>query len=140
MVEKYLLVKNEYKYFEFIRTLRNDKKLLDGFIDKTYITPEMQTEYMKKHEKEYYICLNGDIPIGFIGVVNNDLRLAVDTNWQRKGVGTFMLQEISKIIPNYEVRVLPNNKASLGMFKSNGFKETKKDLKNGVEVIILEQK
>ena len=37
------------KYWEFIRILRNDKRVLDGFIESTYITKEMQLSYMKKY-------------------------------------------------------------------------------------------
>ena len=42
------LVKCTEQYWEFIRTLRNDKRVLDGFIKSTYITKEMQLNYMKK--------------------------------------------------------------------------------------------
>lgn len=135
MVNKFILVKNEPKYYEFIRNLRNDERLLDGFIDKTYITESMQNKYMQNHSQDYYICLEGDTAVGFIGVVDNDLRLAVDYKNQRKGIASFMVQELLKIIPNFEVRVLPDNVASIKMFKRNGFKEIGKEIKSGVEVL-----
>ncbi len=37
------------EYWEFIRTLRNDERVLEGFIQNTNINEEMQSQYMKKY-------------------------------------------------------------------------------------------
>ena len=42
------LVKNEEKYFEFIRQLRNDEENQKGFLEKSLITSEQQINYMLK--------------------------------------------------------------------------------------------
>ena len=43
------LIECTKEYWEFIRVLRNDKRVQVGFIKSDYITPEMQINYMKKH-------------------------------------------------------------------------------------------
>ena len=134
----YKLVKNEEKYFEYIRELRNSPELLDGFIDRTYITQEMQKEYMAKHKDEYYICVEKESnkPVGIIGIVDKDLRLAVQKDEQRKGIASFMIDEISKI-SDFEVQVKTDNVASLRTFKKKGFKIIGKSKKSGVDVYLL---
>ena len=67
-------VKCSKKYWEFIRTLRNDKRVSDGFIQSTYITKEMQVEYMKKYSSYYYVVLINNTRTGYIGVINDDIR------------------------------------------------------------------
>ena len=46
------------KYWEFVRVLRNDKRVLEGFINSTYITKEMQENYMDNHSQFYRIVGN----------------------------------------------------------------------------------
>jgi hypothetical protein len=57
------LVKNEKKYYEFIRNLRNDEENQKGFLENVHITSEQQNNYMLKHNDEYYICLNKETPL-----------------------------------------------------------------------------
>ena len=42
------IVDNESKYWDFIRTLRNDPRVREGFVKISYITHEQQNEYMEK--------------------------------------------------------------------------------------------
>jgi GNAT superfamily N-acetyltransferase len=111
------------EYWGFIRTLRNDERVLEGFIQNTHITEEMQSEYMKKYSHCYYIALIDGDPAGYIGVINNDIRVCTHPNFQGKGVGKFMLKEILKIFPSAYGRVKINNEASRNLFSSVGFKE-----------------
>ena len=111
------------KYWEFVRILRNDKRVLDGFINSTYITKEMQEDYMKNHQQFYRIALIDNQPCGYVGVINNDIRICTYPNFQGKGVGKFMLKEIMKIFPNAYGKVKINNEASRKLFSSVGFKE-----------------
>ena len=111
------------KYWEFIRILRNDKRVLDGFIESTYITKEMQLSYMKKYSQFYRVALINNQPCGYIGVINDDIRICTHPNFQGKGVGKFMLRKILKIFPNAFGKVKIENEASRKLFTSVGFKE-----------------
>ena len=42
------LVNCTEKYWEFVRILRNDDRVVDGFLSSKIITQPMQEEYMKK--------------------------------------------------------------------------------------------
>ena len=125
------LVKCNKEYWEFVRNLRNDRRVIDGFIESTYITPEMQTNYMNKHSECYRIALvqtnvGGKLttsPAGFIGVIEDDIRICTHPEFQNKGIGKFMLKEIMKIFPTAYGKVKINNEASLNLFKSVGFEE-----------------
>lgn len=133
------LIDNNPQYYEFIRKLRNDIRLNIGFIDKTFITEEMQKKYMKNHSNEYFICLRENVPVGYIGVVDKDLRLCVKYEEQKNGIASFMLKELMKKNIKFDVRVLPNNIASLNMFKKNGFKIIGIESKNNQKVYLLKQ-
>jgi RimJ/RimL family protein N-acetyltransferase len=115
------LVKNEEKYFEFIRNLRNDKENQKGFLEQVSITKEQQKNYMSKYGDDYYICLKENIPVGYIGVVDNDIRVCTDTKYKKTGSGTFMLNEVMKIYPNATAKILKDNLASLNLFKKCNF-------------------
>jgi RimJ/RimL family protein N-acetyltransferase len=115
------LVKNEEKYYEFIRNLRNDENNQKGFLEKILISEEQQKIYMSKYGKNYYICLKDKTPIGYIGVVDNDIRVCTDTKFKQTGGGTFMLKEIMKIYPNATAKILKDNIASLKLFEKCNF-------------------
>lgn len=111
------------RYWEFVRTLRNDKRVLDGFIESTYITEEMQENYMNNHSQYYRIALVGGKPAGYVGVVEDDIRVCTHPDYQGMGVGKFMLKEIMKIFPTSYGKVKIDNEASKNLFLSVGFKE-----------------
>jgi len=111
------------KYWEFVRNLRNDERVKDGFIKSTYITEDMQEAYMTVHYKYYRIALIDNAPVGYIGVIDDDIRICVHPAFQKKGVGKFMIEEGMKIWPNAEGKVKLGNEASMNLFKSCGFKE-----------------
>ncbi len=111
------------KYWEFIRVLRNDKRVLDGFIQSTYITKKIQEKYMMNYSQFYRIALINNQPCGYIGVINNDIRVCTHPDFQGKGVGKFMLKEIIKVFPNAFGKVKIENEASRKLFTSVGFKE-----------------
>ena len=116
---------NECKkeYWEFIRVLRNNKIVQDGFIKSIHITKEMQLKYMKTHSQFYRVALYKNEPCGYVGVLNNDIRICTHPEYQGKGIGKFMLNEIIKIYPNAYAKIKVGNKASINLFSSVGFKE-----------------
>jgi|TARA_R110000851_G_scaffold82820_1_gene181297 ribosomal protein S18 acetylase RimI-like enzyme len=111
------------EYWEFIRILRNDKRVLDGFINSTHITKEMQESYMQDHSQFYRVALYREQPCGYIGVIEDDIRICTHPDFQGQGIGKFMLKEIMKIFPTAYGKVKIDNKASKKLFSSVGFKE-----------------
>lgn len=111
-------------YWEFVRELRNNPIVSKGFIESTYITSEMQKNYMEKYSHCYRIALIGNIPVGYVGVIDDDIRICTHPDHQYKGVAKFMLKEIMKIYPNAYGKVKVDNDASKNLFKSLGFTET----------------
>tara|TARA_R100000005_G_C4942969_1_gene166708 strand:+ start:45 stop:449 length:405 start_codon:yes stop_codon:yes gene_type:complete len=109
------LVPIREEHYEFVRVLRNTSK---GFLTEANITPEEQIEYMNKYHKNYYICLLYEKPVGWIGVIDNDIRLCTHPKYLRHGVGTFMLREIVKIFPDAIGRILADNTRSQKTFQS----------------------
>ena len=108
------LVKNEEKYWEFIRVLRNTN---NGFVEQVNITKDEQRTYMYRYTNDYWVCLIDKKPVGFIGIVNNDLRLAVDKNHRRKGVATFMIKELPRMLNNVTIKILYDNDPSRKLFE-----------------------
>jgi len=122
------LVDNEEKYYDYVRVLRTHKDNINGFLEHVEITPEQQKKYMDKYKNNYYICLDKDNnPIGWVGEVDEDIRICVDPKEKGKGVGKFMLNELSKIKPNAHAKVLLNNEASHKLFLSCGYSVYKTD-------------
>ena len=94
-----ILVDCSSEYWEFIRNLRNNPAVLDGFINTSHITKEQQYKYMKKNNVHFKVCLFDGEPCGYFGVINKDIRICTHPNHQRKGVGLFMLNQITKFYP-----------------------------------------
>ena len=78
---------------------------------------------MKKWGDNFYICIIDTKPAGYVGVIDNDIRVATHPYFQGVGVGTFMINEIMKIYPNAFAKVKLKNEASIRLFKKCGFKE-----------------
>jgi len=117
------LVKNSYMYWEFIRNLRNMDGVREGFIQQEIISLESHESYMKKNSNFFYICLDKDTPMGYIGIIENDIRVATHPDHQGKGVGSFMVNEIMKTHTRAIAKVKVNNAASLKLFRKCGFRE-----------------
>jgi len=118
-----VLVKNNYIYWEFIRNLRNLDGVRECFIVQDIIDPESHQEYMKKYSDCFYICLIDEDPAGYVGVIQDDIRVATHPNFQGQGVGKFMINQIMNINPNAYAKVKIDNQTSLRLFKSCGFEK-----------------
>lgn len=116
-------VKNEEKYWEFIRNLRNHPQIKKGFVQQEEIPIENHKKFMTKYGNLFYICLCDGDPAGYVGVINKDIRVATHPGFQGKGVGKFMINEIMCKYPNACAKIKIKNEASLRLFKSCGFKE-----------------
>jgi hypothetical protein len=115
------LVKIDERYYEFVRVLRTHIDNIDGFLEKVDITPEQQKLYMDKHKDSYYICLDNGNPVGWVGVVDNDIRVCTSPPHKGKGVGKFMIKELMEIHPKAHAKVIIGNERSDNLFLSCGF-------------------
>jgi len=119
----YKFVKNTSQYWGFILELRNDPAIKPGFIQQGYIREEDHYRFMETLGKNFYICLDNDVPIGYIGVIDRDIRVATHPDHQGKGVAKFMVEELMKGHPDSFAKVKIENEASLRLFESCGFKK-----------------
>ena len=116
-MEKYKLVKNAEEYWEFIRKLRNLDSIKTGFIKQENISSKTQLEYMKENGHNFWICLDDLEPVGYVGIISDDIRVATHPDHQKKGIGAFMINEIMKIYPNAYAKVKLENEASIKLFE-----------------------
>jgi len=114
-------VKNQEKYWEFIRELRNDTRVKSGFIQQDHIAKENHLKYMEKYGINYYICLIDENPAGYVGVIDRDIRVATHPDFQGKGVGKFMINALMTLYPDSLAKVKIENEASLHLFEACGF-------------------
>jgi ribosomal protein S18 acetylase RimI-like enzyme len=122
MVKK--LVKCTPEYWEFVRILRNDPKVQEGFIISSNITSDQQKKYMEVYSGHYRIALLDNIPAGYVGVIEDDIRICTHPDYQGLGIGKFMLKEIMKEFPSAYGKVKIDNEASKNLFKNVGFTES----------------
>jgi GNAT superfamily N-acetyltransferase len=126
-------------YREYIRLLRNYYK--DYFIDNTEINTDTHKTFMDNYGNDYYILTlkvppysinnisqNGlflgtetNLLIGFIGVVNNDVRLAVHPLFIGQGYAKMMLKFIVEKYPNCKSKVKKNNANNLLLFEKSEY-------------------
>jgi len=115
------LVKNSPRHWGFIRKLRNSAR--KGFIQQEHITEIQQAEHMLKYNNNYWVCVVDEKPVGYVGVIDNDIRVATHPEHQGHGVGSFMINEIMNLFPDAVAKVKLDNEASLKLFEKCGFKK-----------------
>lgn len=121
------LVSCEINYWEFVRLLRQDERVKDGFIRNISIDKEQQKVYMYKYHQFYKIALVENNPAGYVGVIDDDIRVCTHPDFQGIGVGRFMINECMKIWPNSFAKVKIGNINSEKLFLSCGFEIIKID-------------
>ena len=115
------LIKNSPRHWDFIRKLRNSAK--KGFVQQEHITEIQQAEHMLKYNNNYWVCLLDEKPVGYVGVIDDDIRVATHPAFQGQGVGSFMINEIVKLFPDAAAKVKLDNEASLRLFEKCGFEK-----------------
>jgi GNAT superfamily N-acetyltransferase len=111
-------------YWEFVRRLRNDPRTKHGFIQQGEITQEQHQLFMLKHGSSYLIALKDGEPVGFAGSVNGDIRVCVDPDQQRQGIGKALIHELLRCFPGSVAKVKTENAASRRLFAACGFLPT----------------
>tara|TARA_Y100001937_G_C7065292_1_gene305728 strand:+ start:524 stop:916 length:393 start_codon:yes stop_codon:yes gene_type:complete len=120
---EYRLVPNSPTYWGFIRDLRIMDGVRQGFIVQDDIGEVEHATYMLKYNSNFWICLCDQKPVGYVGVINDDIRVATHPDFHGKGVGTYMINEITTTHPTALAKVKINNEASLRLFEKCGFKK-----------------
>lgn len=115
------LVRCTTKYWEFVRQLRMDERVIDGFLETQPITEEQQNKYMIGNAHNYRIALVDGKPAGYVGVIEDDIRVCTHPDFQGLGVGKFMISECVKIWPTAYAKVKHGNTASDKLFLACGF-------------------
>lgn len=99
----------------------------DGFISQETITKEEHYNFMNKYSKDYFVigytlpCGGMDEIVGFVGVVNGDIRFALRPEYQGYGLGKKLLLFIKEKYPNAIGKVKINNAVSSFAFIKAGF-------------------
>jgi len=117
------LIQNSPKYWEFIRTLRNMEGVREGFIQQETIDEIQHATYMLQYNNNFWICLDNEQPMGYVGVIEDDIRVATHPEAQGRGAGAFMINEIMKKHPTAMAKVKLDNEASIRLFEKCGFKK-----------------
>ncbi len=100
------LIDSKELAWDYILRLRNENA--SNFIQQHEITKKEHYDFMKKYGKNYFIfyrlcdgckCGSCYCPCGFIGVVDNDIRLCTDSKYRREGVAVEMLEFVRDHFP-----------------------------------------
>ena len=117
--------------WDYILRLRNENA--SNFIQQHEITKEEHYDFMKKYGKDYFIfyrtcngcrCGSCYCPCGFIGIVDNDIRLCTDSKYRREGVAVEMLEFVRDHFPKAVGKVKEDNIASNKSFEKAGYINT----------------
>jgi ribosomal protein S18 acetylase RimI-like enzyme len=115
------LIDVSHEYYEFIRELRFHPDNISGFINQETITEDQQISYMEKFSNCYKVCLLNNEPVGFVGVIEDDIRVAVKPEYKKMGIGKFMIENIISQYPNSYAKIKIDNTSSIKLFESCGF-------------------
>lgn len=122
-----VIVECTKEYWEFVRILRMDTKVIDGFLQTQPITKEQQIKYMKDNSLHYRIALLDGKPAGYVGVIEDDIRVCTHPDFFGMGVGKFMITSAMAIWPTAYAKVKHSNIASNKLFLSCGFEVSGRD-------------
>ena len=115
------------EYWEFVRILRMDTKVIDGFLQTQPITEKQQIKYMADNSLYYRIALLDGKPAGYVGVIEDDIRVCTHPDFFGMGVGKFMIKSAMAIWPNAYAKVKHSNMASNKLFLSCRFEVSGRD-------------
>ena len=88
---------------------------------------------MEKYGSCYYLCLLDNKPVGYAGVIDDDIRVATLPDHQGQGIGKFMINSLIKDFPNAVAKVKIDNFSSLRLFEACGFEKKYYILEKDIE-------
>tara|TARA_R110002020_G_scaffold366278_1_gene578364 strand:- start:3833 stop:4267 length:435 start_codon:yes stop_codon:yes gene_type:complete len=115
------LVKCSRDHWDSILKIRNDNRA--GFGNTEIIDQDTHYAFLTKYSNSYYVCVEGSEVLGFIGHLEDDIRVATNKKFQNKGLGKFMVKEFMKLHPNCFAKIKTGNIHSLKLFTSCGFEK-----------------
>ena len=115
------VVDNSPEHYEFIRLLRNDPRVAEGFLESASITAQQQSRYMNRFAHCYMVALVNGRPAGYGGVVDGDLRVCVHPDYQGQGIGGVIVARLLDRFPGAQVRIKWGNEASFRLFAKFGY-------------------
>ncbi len=104
-----------------------DSRVIDGFLQTQPITEEQQIKYMTDNSQHYRIALLDGAPAGYVGVIEDDIRVCTQPDFFGMGVGKFMIKSAMAIWPTAYAKVKHGNIASDKLFLSCGFEVSGRD-------------
>jgi GNAT superfamily N-acetyltransferase len=117
------LIKNGPVFWRFIRNLRNMEGVKEGFVQQDIIDEIEHAKYMLKYNNNYWVCVIEGVPAGYVGVIDDDIRVATHPDFQGQGVGSFMINRIMEMHPTAYAKVKLDNEASIKLFEKCDFKK-----------------
>jgi ribosomal protein S18 acetylase RimI-like enzyme len=116
------LVKCEQDFWNDILIIRNEDK--DSFNKQHEISLEEHQKFMNINAINYRVATIDGKFAGFVGIVNDDIRVGVKKEYRKMGIGKFMINEFYKIFEINHAKIKINNIASQKLFESCGFKKS----------------
>ena len=105
---------------------QNENIQAHNFIPKEYW--ESNYEYVKKllPKSEIYVYIENDKIKGFIGINENYIEgIFVNSNYQKKGIGTALLNKAKEEKEELTLNVYEKNRKAIKFYEKNGFKIVK---------------
>ena len=82
---------------------------------------QLPEDVIEMYSKFYRIALVDGKPTGYVGVIEDDIRVCTHPDFQGKGVGKFMINQCMNIWPSAFAKVKIDNEASMKLFEACGF-------------------
>ncbi len=108
------------EHYEPIRRMRLHPSNRAGFLDQGSFSEADQQLYMEAHAASYIVCLSEGEPVGYAGVVENDIRICTNPEFKKRGIGAKMLREIVRRFPDAKAKILRDNVGSQALFERCG--------------------
>jgi len=118
-----IITVNAPEFHEFIRQLRNDHRVQDGFLEQVHISCDQQRAYMSRFGDRYVVALLDGKPAGYAGSIDRDIRVCTHPNFQRKGVAKALIYGLVDRFPECQARVKQDNAPSRALFEACGFRQ-----------------
>ena len=121
----------EKKHWNFVLKLRNEFYEYSFYEQNEPILKDDHYKYMNKQETNpnfhQWVAFDGKNDVGYIRILDQDINIMVEKEFQSKGIGTIMLNLVEKKalslgIKKLKAIVIAGNESSKKIFIKNNFK------------------